>query len=98
MGISSFFKKSNPSISIKTTQYQLRGMAVLNAFQGKGLGHILLEYGENLLKEKHIPIIWCNARQVAINFYKKNNYQIIGEAFYLKDIGLHYTMYKNLQP
>ncbi len=96
VGISSFFKKSNPAISAKTAQYQLRGMAVLKTFQGKGLGHILLEHGENLLKEKHIKILWCNAREVAINFYKKNNYKIIGEAFIIKDIGLHYTMHKSL--
>ena len=98
VGVSSFFKKSNSIISSETAQYQLRGMAVLKSYQGKGLGRILIEHGENLLKEKQIEIVWCNAREVAINFYKKNNYHIIGEAFILKDIGLHYTMYKNLHP
>jgi ribosomal protein S18 acetylase RimI-like enzyme len=96
IGVSSFFKKSNSIISSEKTQYQLRGMAVLESFQGKGLGHILLKHGENMLREKHITAIWCNAREVAINFYKKNNYQVIGKSFIIKDIGLHYTMYKNL--
>ena len=47
-------------------------------------------------KDKNAKIIWCNARENAVNFYKKNRYQIIGESFNIKDIGLHYLMYKVL--
>lgn len=95
VGISSFLKNSNPGIP-ETSQYQLRGMAVLKSFQGKGLGQIILKHGESLLKEKNAKVLWCNAREVAINFYKKNGYQIIGKSFNLKGIGLHYKMYKTL--
>lgn len=95
IGICSFFKNSHPNIS-ERPQYQLRGMAVLKAFQGIGLGEIILRHGEDVLKEKSVKILWCNAREIAINFYKKNDYQIIGESFNIKDIGLHYTMYKLL--
>lgn len=93
IGVSSFFKNHHPSIS-KENQYQLRGMAILKEHQGKGIGNIILNYGEKFLKEKNIDIIWCNAREVAINFYKRNGYIIIGEPFTIKDIGLHYVMYK----
>ncbi|PWH81704.1 GNAT family N-acetyltransferase [Algibacter marinivivus] len=95
VGISSFFKNSNPNI-LEENQYQLRGMAILKSFQGKGLGNIILKQGEDLLKEKKIKILWCNAREVAIHFYKKNNYQIIGKPFNIKQIGIHYVMYKTL--
>ena len=71
-------------------------MAVLKPLQGKGLGKTILRHGEVLLKEKNVNIIWCNAREIAVNFYKKNGYQIIGESFNIKDIGLHYAMYKVL--
>lgn len=71
-------------------------MAVLKAYQGKGLGKLLLVQGEKLLSEKNTKIIWCNAREVAVNFYKKSGYQIIGEPFNITDIGLHYTMYKTV--
>lgn len=94
-GISSFFKNSNPNFS-ETPQYQLRGMAISKQFQNKGLGEIILKYGEAFLKEKDTKIIWCNAREIAISFYKKNAYQIIGESFNIKDIGLHHAMYKVL--
>ncbi|WP_298554897.1 GNAT family N-acetyltransferase [uncultured Algibacter sp.] len=95
VGICSFFKNSNPNIS-EANQYQLRGMAILKPFQGKGLGNVILKQGENLLKEKKVKTLWCNAREVAINFYKKNNYQVTGNAFNIKNIGIHYTMLKTL--
>lgn len=95
ISICSFFNKPNPNI-FETPQYQLRGMAVLEAFQNKGLGKIILKHGEDLLKVKNIKTIWCNARETAIEFYKKNGYQIVGEPFNIKGIGLHYTMYKSL--
>jgi len=81
---------------LETPQYQLRGMAVLKPFQGKGLGEFILRHGDVLLKEKNAKIIWCNARENAVHFYKKNAYQIIGEPFNIKDIGLHNVMYKVL--
>ena len=72
-------------------------MAVLKCFQGKGLGYTLLNYAENFLKEKNVKIIWCNAREIALDFYKKNGYRIMGNPFNIGDIGLHFTMYKNLK-
>ena len=95
IGICTFLKKKYNVLS-ETHQYQLRGMAILNDFQGKGFGHIILKYGESLLKNKKAKIVWCNAREVAVNFYKKSNYKIIGESFDVKGIGLHYTMFKQL--
>lgn len=71
-------------------------MAILKNFQGKGLGQKILSFGENLLKEKNTRIIWCNAREVATKFYKKNGYQISGDPFPIGDIGLHYLMFKLL--
>lgn len=95
IGICTFLKK-NHNMLTQTHQYQLRGMAILNDFQGKGFGHIILKYGESLLRNKKVKIVWCNAREVAVNFYNKNNYQIIGESFDIKGIGSHFTMYKQL--
>jgi ribosomal protein S18 acetylase RimI-like enzyme len=95
IGVCSFFKY-NHQLLTEEFQYQLRGMAVLNTYQNKGLGNILLNYGETLLKEKNTNIIWCNAREKALNFYKKMGYEIIGEPFNIKDIGLHYVLWKKL--
>ncbi|GAA4812627.1 GNAT family N-acetyltransferase [Litoribaculum gwangyangense] len=93
VGICSFFKKDHTDIQGKN-QYQLRGMAVLKEYQGLGLGNIILTYGEKILEEKKVEVIWCNAREVALNFYKKCGYQIIGNSFLIQDIGWHYVMFK----
>lgn len=95
IGVASFMKTSNDLFTEKM-QYQLRGMAILQEFQGKGLGKLLLEYGEHLLKERNIEFIWCNARIVAVNFYKRNGYNITGDPFEIDEIGTHYKMYKAL--
>ncbi|WP_370476939.1 GNAT family N-acetyltransferase [Tamlana flava] len=95
LGVCSFFKANNPNIS-ESPQYQLRGMAVLNEFQGKGLGHQILIFGEQMIKKKNAKIAWCNAREVAINFYRKNGYEITGKPFNIETIGLHFVMYKVL--
>ncbi|UKM66300.2 GNAT family N-acetyltransferase [Flavobacteriaceae bacterium GSB9] len=95
LGVSSFFKNNHPSLS-ESTQYQLRGMAVLTSHQGKDLGRTLLNYGEQALKLKQVNIIWCNAREVSVSFYKKNNYQTFGSPFIIEGIGPHYVMFKKL--
>ncbi|MFL1012982.1 GNAT family N-acetyltransferase [Flavisericum labens] len=95
VGVSSFFKNNNSLFTI-SSQYQLRGMAILKNYQKHGLGRDILKQGEQMLKLKNVNLIWCNAREVAINFYAKNGYQIIGDPFNIKDIGLHFVMYKSL--
>tara|TARA_R110002049_G_scaffold274391_2_gene452320 strand:+ start:1067 stop:1591 length:525 start_codon:yes stop_codon:yes gene_type:complete len=94
IGVSTFLKKNNSLLS-DSGQYQLRGMAILKEFQGYGFGKIILEHGELILKNKKVKTIWCNAREVAVNFYKKTGYQTIGKPFDIKDIGKHFIMYKH---
>lgn len=95
IGVSSFFKNNQPLIKVNS-QYQLRGMALLHEYQGFGLGNRILAHGENLLKQQNIQVIWCNARETATRFYEKNNYKIIGNAFNIENVGIHYMMFKPL--
>lgn len=77
-------------------QFQLRGMAVLKDFQSCGYGDLLLQYAEQLVFKHKESLIWFNARTVAVGFYKKNNYKIIGEPFEISGVGTHHKMYKTL--
>ncbi|RZJ49817.1 MAG: GNAT family N-acetyltransferase [Flavobacterium sp.] len=95
IGIISLFTKIN-SIFAEKNQAQIRGMAVLESHQKKGFGEALVKHCENFCIEKDINLIWFNARTVAVGFYKKMNYQIVGEAFDIKDVGEHYLMYKEI--
>jgi len=92
--IGSFMKAVRTDLSGR--QYQLRGMATSDGAQGKGYGKLLLQEAEAILKNKNIDIIWCNARVVAIDFYRKMGYKVMSDVFEAPQIGPHYVMYKKL--
>lgn len=92
IGVASVFKTSHPDFP-ETTQYQLRGMAVLDTWQGKGIGHCLLEMIEKDLGEAAVGL-WFNARSHAVPFYEKMAYIRMGSEFQIPDVGPHYVMTK----
>jgi len=94
VAVSSFMKASNPNF--KGTQYQLRGMATLNEYQGLGLGKLMLEEAFSILKTFKTDCLWCNARVIAVKFYEKLGLQTFGEKFEIKYVGGHYVMFKYL--
>ena len=95
IGVASFIGNKSLLFS-EEFQYQLRGMAILKDFQNKGLGNQLLIEGEKILIQNKVERLWFNAREIAVSFYKKNQYQTHGEAFNIPQIGLHYVMSKKL--
>jgi len=91
--IGSFMK--NDIEELKGKQYQLRGMATSSEARGKGYGKELLNFATNELRNLGINFLWCNAREVAVKFYEKNQFKIMGDKFVNK-VGPHYKMYKSL--
>lgn len=95
-GIVSMMPIKNPLFP-EFNQYQLRGMAVLPVAQGKGIGKKLLLQAEETVREKTVfCIIWCNVREQAVAFYKKNDYCIVGDYFEIPAVGTHIVMYKQI--
>jgi len=94
IGIASFMRASLSDF--KGSQYQLRGMATAEAYQGRGYGRELLKAAEALLQKRGIEVLWCNARVVALDFYRKLGYTSLGNAFEVPEIGMHYRMFKKL--
>lgn len=92
IGVSSFMLNSNSYFDEKL-QYQLRGMAILKAYQKKGLGKLLLEAGEKEVS-KTCSRLWFNAREIAIKFYENSGYKKIGKPFIIEGIGTHFVMTK----
>ncbi len=80
----------------ETEQYQLRGMATAAAHQGQGYGQELLSSAESRLIQRGVGLLWCNARVVALEFYRKMGYEESGDPFELPQIGTHYKMFKKL--
>ena len=95
VGVTSIFKNNN-SLFANPTTFQIRGMAVLEGFQKSGIGKKLLIHSEHHLISKKSDLIWFNARENAVGFYKKLGYSIIGKRFEIKDVGNHFVMYKKL--
>lgn len=95
--ISTFIQESHPDFPAKFS-YRLRGMATDQAFQGKGLGGILLREGVEFLRSKGCDFLWFNARIKAFSFYEKLGFSYYGPLFDMKDIGAHKVMYKVLIP
>jgi ribosomal protein S18 acetylase RimI-like enzyme len=91
----SAFKVQN-KLFIEENQYQIRGMAVLEEFQKKGFGEALLKYCENEITVAKGELIWFNARESAVGFYKKSGYEILGDKFEIPDVGPHYILFKTI--
>ena len=77
--------------------YRLRGMAVDVSAQGKGVGSALLRHiHEQPRILEYTNLLWCNARLIAIEFYKNNGWVIDSDLFDIPTAGMHYRMYRRL--
>src|SRR5690606_30600009 len=93
VGVVTIIKKENTSF-LEKNQFQLRGMAVLEHYQGQGIGAILVKQSEDRVMEQIGSLVWLNARLVAISFYEKLGYKISSDKFEIPLVGMHYTMTK----
>jgi len=91
----SFYEEK--SIKIKSDNaYRLRGMATDSNFQRKGYASDLMNESFKELKKRDCDMVWCNARLVAVDFYKYIGFKITGDLFDIEGIGPHYYMYKEI--
>lgn len=74
---------------------RLRQMAVLNDLQGKGIGRALMNFAENLARDRGYKILSMHARKNAIGFYEKMGYKVASDEFTEITIP-HYVMEKEL--
>ena len=74
---------------------KLRQMAVHGSLQGKGVGASLLNFAENVARDRGFRKMVMNARKTALGFYGKLGYQVVGEEFDEVTIP-HFRMEKNL--
>lgn len=74
---------------------RLRQMAVKAGLQGKGIGRVLMQFAENLARDRGHKKLTMHARKSAIGFYEKQGYKVVGEEFDEVTIP-HYIMEKDL--
>ncbi|MGQ9542488.1 MAG: GNAT family N-acetyltransferase [Candidatus Bathyarchaeia archaeon] len=75
---------------------QIRYMAVEAKYRNKGVGSMILKRLEDIAMKMGARRIVLNAREEAVEFYKKHNYEIIGDAGILFGRIQHWRMRKNL--
>ncbi len=95
IGVISLFEAKNLLLGGEKS-FQIRGMAVLDSHQKKGIGYALIKEAEAFCKKQKTTLIWFNARTSAVGFYKTMDYEIVGPEFEIKDVGPHFLMYKKI--
>ncbi len=75
---------------------RLRQMAVISDLQKKGIGASLINFAENVARDKGYHTMIMHARKSAIGFYQKFGYSISGDEFQEVSIP-HYVMKKALR-
>ncbi len=74
---------------------KMRQVAVDSDAQTKGIGRAMVEKSEQLARSQDYEVMELNARDVAVPFYKKLNYQVVGNMF--EEVSIpHFKMIKNL--
>jgi len=82
-------------IIVDSSTVRLRQMAVLNNLQGKGIGRALMQFAENIARDRGYKKIIMHARKSAAGFYEKLGYQVCSSEF--EEVTLpHYEMEKKL--
>lgn len=82
-------------ITLDPATVRLRQMAVLNNVQGKGIGRALMQFAENIARDRGFRKITMHARQSAVGFYEKLGYAVSGEEF--EEVSIpHFIMEKSL--
>ncbi|MDQ1445674.1 MAG: hypothetical protein QOI20_2138 [Acidimicrobiaceae bacterium] len=80
VGVATFFPSPCPPRP-NDVAYQLRGMAVLPEYQGRGVGASLLAAGVERVRAAGATLLWANARDSALGFYEGKGWKAEGDGF-----------------
>ncbi|MBA6264603.1 MAG: GNAT family N-acetyltransferase [Colwellia sp.] len=74
------------SVYFTVNKAQLRKFATDNHYQHQGIGSKMLAYIIQSLKDRQVEFLWCDAREAAVDFYKRFGLQISSDRFYKADV------------
>lgn len=83
VGVVSFYEE-------KPNDWRIRGMAVHQDFQKKGIGKALIIFALKDLKTA--KRVWCNSRLEAVGFYKRLGFTPFSETIFIPNIGKRIKM------
>jgi predicted GNAT family N-acyltransferase len=76
-------------------QIKMQRVVVSEAFRNSAIGSEMMKFCEQYAKSMGYQLLYCHARDSAVNFYKKNHYQAEG-GFFDEDGIPHLKMSKAL--
>lgn len=97
VAIGSFFQMETTKLPPVAKVYRLRAMASDPNYRKMGFGEKLITHALELLKNRDVEVLWCDARKVAIGFYERLGFEKIDEWYEVRNVGLHQFMYKYLK-
>lgn len=65
---------------------RLRKFATLDTYQKQSIGSFLINHIINSLKEHNVSYLWCDARETALEFYKRFGFATDSSRFFKSDI------------
>jgi len=74
---------------------RLRQMAVKAGLQGKGIGRVLMQFAENIARDRGNRKLTMHARKSAAGFYEKLGYKVVSNEFEEVTVP-HFIMEKSL--
>jgi GNAT superfamily N-acetyltransferase len=93
--IGSFFQMETTKLALHP-QYRLRAMASHTNYRGSGAGKQLVMHGLDILRQRGIAVLWCDARLKATGFYASLGFQWMEEIYDVPSIGPHQFMWFTL--
>ncbi|MDQ3046749.1 MAG: GNAT family N-acetyltransferase [Bacteroidota bacterium] len=79
-----------------STEAQLRFMGVKENTQGLGIGKKMIRAAEEKAISLGAKVMILQAREIAVDFYKKTGYSVKEKSFLMWDQIQHYLMQKNI--
>jgi GNAT superfamily N-acetyltransferase len=95
VSVGSFFSMPSDKVLFER-YYRLRAMATHPDYRGRHAGAMLVNYGANMLRERGVEVLWCDARLTAVPFYQKIGFDYLPEVYDIPKIGPHHFMWKVL--
>ena len=71
-------------------------MGVLVEYTGKVISKKILNYAVELLKNKDMKMMWCNAWEVEIGLYKNLDLYVVNEKFFVEGIEIYYKIQRKV--
>jgi GNAT superfamily N-acetyltransferase len=70
-----------PGPGVAEPGWRIRGMATVPDLRGRGVGSTLVQKAQSIVLDRGGSLLWCNARTVAVDFYRTCGFEIVGEEF-----------------